>query len=346
MFILFDSNVWIEQLGLQSKSGAAIRHFARRRSATVVIPEVVRLEIEEKLTSDLIKIRDTMESGHKRLLTVFGKLRPISLPSEDDIREIVAGIVPSIDVPVREISFDLDVARSSLTKILRKTPPSSKNNEQFRDGVIWAHCLDLLYEDDVYLVTKDTHFYQQRDYKNGMAYELVEEMKQLSKNHRVILVSSMDDLLDEISMPITLSGAQVLALFGAEEHETIDEILVSNGFELCGDVKGDTKCFATENADRVYFTFTLTHPCKDSTDAGRRPGELRIEGYGFLDPETAITDEIGLSRVYLFYPDWEPSGIARGVVNVSAHSGGPKIHRVRFPLDPMEEVAGEEGDDN
>ena len=154
MFILFDTNVWFEQLGLQSKFGAAIRHFARRRSATVVIPEVVRLEIEERLTSDLIKQRDTIENGHKRLLTVFGKLQPISLPSEDDIRNIVAGIIPSIDVPVREIPFNLDVARSSMMKVLRKTPPSSEKNEQFRDGVIWAHCLDLLDEDDVYLVTK------------------------------------------------------------------------------------------------------------------------------------------------------------------------------------------------
>ena len=50
MFISLDSNVWISQVGLQSKDGAAVRHFAKRHGAIVAIPEIVKLEVEEKLT--------------------------------------------------------------------------------------------------------------------------------------------------------------------------------------------------------------------------------------------------------------------------------------------------------
>lgn len=339
MFILFDSNIWIG-LGIHSKIGAAIRHFARRREATVIIPEVVRLEIEEKLTSDLLKTRNAMERGHRKLLTVFGKLQRIHLPSEEEVREVVAGIVPSIDVPVREVPLDLAAARSALMKVIRGTPPSNKDKEQFRDGVIWAHCLDLLIEDDVYLVTKDTDYYEQRKYENGMAHELIREMEQRSQEHQVILVRSMEELLAEISIPTNLTSEQVFGLLAAEDRETMNEILASNGFDLCGDVKGDVKCFATEKADRMYFTFTLTHPCKDSTDSGRSPGDLRIDGYGFLDPNRGTAEEIGVSRVSLVYPDWEPSGIPRGVVNLSAHAGGPDVHRIRFPLDPNDDGEG------
>ena len=74
MFILFDSNVWISQLGLQSGYGAAVRHFANRRSATVAIPEVVQLEVEEKLIGRLLKFKKQIEDGHRQLLPVLGKL--------------------------------------------------------------------------------------------------------------------------------------------------------------------------------------------------------------------------------------------------------------------------------
>ena len=117
MFILFDSNVWISQLGLQSENGAAVRYFANRRSATVAIPEVVQLEV-------------------------------------------------------------------------------------------------------------------------------------------------------------------------AQESEAVEDILMPHEFELCDGVEGDVNCFATEEAETVYFTFSLAHPCRDSTGAGRRDGELKLKGSGFLDPES------------------------------------------------------------
>ena len=114
MFILFDSNVWISQLGLRSKNGAAIRHFANRRNATVAIPEIVQLEVEEKLTTRLLELKKQNEDSHRQLLSVLGKLEPIHLPSEKEIRKAVESIIPDFDVPIRQIPFNIDVARSSI----------------------------------------------------------------------------------------------------------------------------------------------------------------------------------------------------------------------------------------
>ena len=204
MFILFDSNVWISQLGLRSKNGAAVRHFANRLNATVAIPEIVQLEVEEKLTTRLLELKKQNEASHRQLLSVLGELEPIRLPSEEEIRKAVESIIPDFDVPVLKIPFNIDVARSSMMRALRKIPPSSKNNEQFRDGVIWTHCLELLSEGDVYFVSEDRDFYQGKKHEKGLATELVKEMQHQSKTREVKLIPNLTELLDEIRIPIQL----------------------------------------------------------------------------------------------------------------------------------------------
>ena len=68
MFILFDANTWISQVGLQSQNGAAVRFFARQHNATIAIPEVVQMEVEELLTKRMLELRKRVEDGHRQLL--------------------------------------------------------------------------------------------------------------------------------------------------------------------------------------------------------------------------------------------------------------------------------------
>ena len=333
MFILFDSNVWISQVGLRKKNGAAIRHFARRRNATVAIPEIVQLEVEEILTARMLEQKKKIEDSYRELLSLLGKLESIHLPSEEEIRKAVESIIPDFDVPIRRIPFNIDAARSSMMKALRKIPPSSEKKEQFRDGVIWAHCLELLSEGDVYLVSEDKDFYHQRNYQKGLAPELIEEMHCRSKTWEVKLIQNVTQLLDEIRMPMQLDDSELFKSIMVQQSEQVEEILTSNGFELCSRVEGKVNCFATEEAQRIYFTFSFVHPCQDSTGTGRRPGELKLEGSGFLNPETMDTNEVQVSRILLDYPDWEAGGPARGAVSVSAHFNSAAVHEIRFSLD-------------
>ena len=217
-------------------------------------------------------------------------------------------------------------------RLLRRIPPSEKS-EQFRDGMIWAHCMDLLGEGDVFLVSEDRDFYEQREYANGLATELAEEITGKRTKRKVELRTTLAQLLDEIRMPIQLNGIEIFKSVCEQESEAVDEILVSNGFKLSGCVESDVACFATEDAGRVYITFSFVNPCQDSTGAGRRPGKLTLRGSGFLDPQMNQTDEVQLSKIGLDYPDWEPGGPARGTVFVSAHFNAPDVHRIRFPLD-------------
>lgn len=335
MFILFDSNVWISQVGLQSKVGAAVRHFAKRHGAIVAIPEIVKLEVEEKLTKSLLDLRQTAENSYRQLLPYMRKLQPIPLPSEEDLRKTVENIIPTFDIPTRHLPFNVDVARSSMMKVIRKIPPSAEKREEFRDGVIWAHCLELLDEDDVYLVTEDQDFYHERNSTKGLASNLVDEMQERSENHQVKLVPNLTELLEEIRIPFKLDTTQIFNSVRAQQSEHIEELLSSHGFELYGSAEGQVDCFATEEAQKVYFTFSFTQPCRDVTETGRRDGKLKFQGSGFLNPDTRETSEVQLSRTRLDYPDWEwkPGGPASGSVFVSAHFNAPMVHSIRVPLD-------------
>ena len=254
MFILFDANIWISQFGLRSADGAAVRYFARQRQATIAIPEVVQLEVEEILAQRLLESKKQIEDGHRQLLTVFGRLQGNPVPTEDEIRGVVSDIIPDFDVPTRRIPFNLDVARSSMTKLLRKIPPS-KHKEQFRDGVIWAHCLELLTESDVYFVTQDKDFYEAGDYKKGLARELAAEMEAVLGEHRVLLYKSVTELLTDIRVPIEMDNSDLFHIVVNTQRGEIEDLLNVHEFILFGRVEGDVSYFATECANRVYFRF-------------------------------------------------------------------------------------------
>ena len=95
-------------------------------------------------------------------------------------------------VQTRYIPLTLEAAKSSLDKILRKVPPSEKR-EEFRDGVIWANCLELLSEADVWLVSTDLDFFKDRNQDGGLALNLKGEA--IERPHEVRLLYGLDKLL-------------------------------------------------------------------------------------------------------------------------------------------------------
>ena len=65
--IVLDSNVWLNEQMLRHRVGSAIRFFLRRHNARVVVPEVVRLEVELHLEQELKELASRLREGHKQL---------------------------------------------------------------------------------------------------------------------------------------------------------------------------------------------------------------------------------------------------------------------------------------
>ena len=192
MYVIFDSNIWISELGLNSAKGAAVRFFVKNRGATVVVPEVVRLETEKHLKSELEGYVAELRKNHRQLLAVFGKLKELVLPELHDIEEKVAAVFGKCNVEVLEVPLTLESAKNAFLRTVDRIPPSDKN-QQFKDGVIWFECIRLLESDDVHLVTADKAFYKGRQYDSGLAEALSLEVK--NAKHALFISPTLSALL-------------------------------------------------------------------------------------------------------------------------------------------------------
>jgi hypothetical protein len=283
VIVVFDTNIWLSELGLRSPTAAAVRFFLKHSGARVAIPEVVRLEVEQNLTSRLLEHIDDIRKAHRQLLTAFGKLREVVLPSEEDVRQKVPELFNSLQVERIDVPFSLEAARSSLLKTILKQPPSHQS-QQFKDGVIWADCISLLAQDDVVLVTADKAFYHEQTYAKGLSQSLQREVQELQRTIRVL--PAIADLLDALKAPIEIDPDALQAAFIAEFSKSVLGSLERHGFTLGERSSCTYKVYATEDPTVLFLDFAMEIQCIDARGDGRTEAALHLKGDGSFLPET------------------------------------------------------------
>jgi hypothetical protein len=247
MIVVFDSSIWLSQLGLRSGPAAAAKFFINHQRATLAIPEVVRLEVEHNLRNDLAEYIEEIRTNHRKLLTIFGALKEVVLPTNEEVEAKVKDVFESVDVPKKEVPFTLESARSSFMKAIDKVAPSHKI-QQFKDGVLWADCLKMLAEDSVVLVTDDKMFYHEETYEKGLALNLRADAAQLP--HQLTIIRTISDLLQAIRVQITLNEDALADAFLESEKKSITGTLTRNGFDLGTRLSLAYTPFATEDPKR------------------------------------------------------------------------------------------------
>ncbi len=134
MIVVFDTNVWISALALTSNVGSAVRFYLREQKARIGLPEVVKLETEVHLRTTLSEHIQEIQSSHRQLLAVFGRLKEVVLPTAEEVEALIAQVFSNLGVQIEEIPFRLDSTKASLIRTVKKLPPSNKD-QQFKDGV-------------------------------------------------------------------------------------------------------------------------------------------------------------------------------------------------------------------
>jgi len=334
MFIIFDSNVWISELGLNSPKGSATRFFVKQKGAKVVVPEVVRLETERNLRNELTNYIADIDKNYRQLLAIFGKLKELVLPDKNAIEEKVAAIFQASQLDTLEIPLSLESARKSFVKTIDKIAPSDKD-QQFKDGVIWAECLNLLKEDDGFLISRDKAFYQDRKYENGLAKALALEAMQHA--HKLQLFPSVSELLQEIEIDIILDGAILSQDFITINKKSIDSILSRNGFSLSGNPTVHTSKYATEDPNRLYVEFELSYECEDITASGRSDAKLILRGdCTYVTTETRFSNFRNYGEELAFKTiDGETKNIRNTVLFIDSIVMGHKTveHSVKYKIE-------------
>lgn len=289
MIVVFDTNVWYSQLGLKSASSAAVRFFLKQHQAKVAIPEVVRLEVSRNLARRLLQHIESIRSEYRQLLTAFGKLREVVLPTEPEVHARIEELFVSLGVDVIEVPFSLDSARASFLKTVDKLPPSH-NSQQFKDGVVWSDCLRLSQTDEVVLVTDDRAFYEDQKAANGLAVNLQAEAASCANQVRVL--SSLSELLDAIRTPVLVDADVLQRAFLAQYCDSVAGTLERAGFELGQRIEASVKPFATEQPAKLFVQFSMSFVCTDVTQEGRTEGTLLLSGDCSFEPAAGTVQEI------------------------------------------------------
>jgi predicted nucleic acid-binding protein len=281
MIVVLDSNVWLSELGLKSGAAAAVRFFLNQSNAQVAVPEVVQLEVRHNLTNRLSTHTKEIRDNYRQLLTAFGKLREIVLPTEEEIHAKVEELFASLGVQQQQIPFSLESARSALLKAIQKAPPCDKSQE-FKDAVIWSDCIALLATDEVVLVTNDKAFYRDRAYEKGLAANLQNETKDMP--HQLRILPSLSDLLEVIQAPVPLEEDQLQEAIFEAFGESINGTLARTGFSLGARQNVTHKLFATENPSELFLEFSIAISCVDLREESRINALLSLNGDGLYSP--------------------------------------------------------------
>jgi len=276
VLVVLDSNIWLSELGLKSAMGATARLFMSRRNAVLVLPEVIELEVTQHIRSELVESCETLRDSHRRLLGLFGKLRELVLPTEQDIEFKCGALFDNLGIEIRRVPFSIESARSSFLKTILKTPPSDKT-QQFKDGVIWADCMALMMDDDVSLVTGDKAFYEGKELSKGLAKSLFRESQAMPFG--ISLFPTLSALVDELRIEIDIPKKLLLEIILHKTSSSVAKILLRSGFSEAGEeATVDTKVFVTERPDSLAVEFSVSMPIKDVRGEGRVEASLTIMG--------------------------------------------------------------------
>lgn len=315
MIVIFDTNIWLSELGLRSSTAAAARFYLKHRGARVAIPEVIRLEVEQNLTSRLMKHIEDIRSDYRQLLTAFGTLREIVLPNEEQVRQKIPELFESVQVDRIDVPFTLESARNSFLKTILKQAPSHQT-QQFKDGVIWADCLSLAAIDEVVLVTADKAFYQDQVYAKGLSSSLSDEARDLPFNIRVL--PAVADLLEAVKIAIAIDPDALQAAFIEKHRDSVLGTIDRHGF-LLGQRTGFTyNFFATEDPAVLFLDFSIEIQCDDERGDGRTDARLWLKGDGSYLPESRTFTNLRNFGEHLTFklPDGTQSEMRNAVIHV------------------------------
>ncbi len=196
-YVVLDANIWIAERLLQSSIGSAFLYTVAGAQSSIVLPEVVELEIGRVLPDMAERAVGNIKRDLALLRQLSGHdLRGLIVPSALAIEEGIKERWEQLTGLLVRVPFTHDQAKSALQRVIRKAPPCGENNEQFRDCCIWDATVSTAMDRFVHLVSADNAFYENRNKTAGLASMLQAEVTAAGKDIRIH--HSLKDFLEAV----------------------------------------------------------------------------------------------------------------------------------------------------
>jgi hypothetical protein len=300
-FLVLDTNVWVSERLLQSSLGSAILYALAADGASIILPEIVEMEVELVLARHADKAADELRKSAEFLRQISGHQKVFhAVPTQKAINDGIARRWKELGGAVIRAPFTIDHARSALGRILNHLPPSGENNEQFRDCCIWATVLKYSESRVVHFVTNDGAFYSGRDRKSiapSLQCELdslicpVKLHSSLSGFLEMVSHRSIDTLEKEVICDEIVNSVRTLAREIAMERASH-----SQRFELDEAKKLIIKGYATPKPSIIAIAFEVLFDLRlidrDGAEERQTDTTLSLDGSCSYDPVKHETADV------------------------------------------------------
>lgn len=332
--IVLDTNIWLSELALMSPLGCALNHYITVSGHKIGLPEIIEEETKHNFHKKLIEYRTNIEKDYERLLAIFGKMNEIVMPSNEEIKSKVEAIFDFHRDSIYRMPFTIEGARSSLDKIYKKEPPNCENNQQFKDGVIWANCLDLAASYEVLFVTEDKGFFKQRTYEKGLAENLLAEAN--NTGHEIHIFHEISELLHEIKSPTPLDEQQLIKLTEQMILDKLNKLCEEEGFHVEKLLTSTFEAFATTKPKEVSITFSLRYALENKSAKYRDQAQAQSRGEILLVFDSYEVKSFRNNGADLFWRDQDgvqtESGITYGSIGNIGLGRKMIEHRIHYKL--------------
>jgi hypothetical protein len=301
-YVLPDANIWAAERLLQSSTGNALLYAVTRSRSSILLPEVVELELTRVLLEMAERAVGRMRSDLALLRQFSGHGLTLTVPTPSAIEEGINERWKQLGGSVERTLFTHDQAKSALQRVIQKIPPSGENNEQFRDCCIWHEAMSKGKDRVVHLITGDRAFYENRNIAAGLASRLRDELKAAKRN--VEIHSSLADFLAKVEPGAAIDETAISdSITKAIAHEareiaTEGDVLGRAGamFQVGKAHRPKISGYATPKPSLVAISFEasfdLEQTVVEHNSEGHHQGTMTLKGVCSYDPTTKEVSDI------------------------------------------------------
>jgi hypothetical protein len=273
VYLLLDTNVWLEHLLLRTPLGASVLYALSRLNARLLLPEVVEKELDKHVKERAWEAVEAMERTAETLRRVTGKPVPFETADYEGLENAAAIRLKELGTVIERAEMKLEHARAALELVNNDLPPNGPKNQQFKDSLIWQVAKEFSRESKVFFVTKDKGFFAGRQPSQGLADNLVAEVT--LKELDIQVSNSLEAVLDSLEQkappfdPTPVIEEVEKTVSPLVEHEGRQQ-----GLQLLDRASADIAAFPTEQADQVTLTYRFRYRLVD-TGAGNESESKR-----------------------------------------------------------------------
>ena len=263
--VVLDTNVLVSKLLLKTSMGAALLHNLKRLKGHLGLPEVVERELSKNIVKLGLEVSSKIAENFRTIEILVGRRSSYSLPSEEDLENVVKDRIQEISELTIKIPFKLKHAKKALDRVIEGTPPNNPNNQQFKDSAIWEAVQELSQSYSVYFVTNDKGFFKDRDPSKGLASSLKDEYQ--NDGFSIIVNYDLKECLEslrEVSPPIDLE--KMAKSIESLIKDQINKIADEKKFSLGSMIKYQITPFVTEKIDILALNFAISFDLSEQVE--------------------------------------------------------------------------------